>query len=145
MDGYLSKPVDRLQLFEAVEQSAGPARGVVERGTFDVDAVLSRCSGDFELLRDISQLFLEVFPGQLARIREAGEAGDADRLAAEAHALRGSAGTLGAHRLVASADTIERLATGRQMDAARQHIERLESVSREFTRSLHDFLSSVGA
>ncbi len=145
MDGYLSKPVDRLQLFEAVEQSAGPARGVVERGTFDVDAVLSRCSGDFELLRDISQLFLEVFPGQLAKIREAGEAGDADRLAAEAHALRGSAGTLGAHRLVASADAIERLATGRQMDAARQHIERLESVSREFTRSLHDFLSSVGA
>jgi signal transduction histidine kinase/DNA-binding response OmpR family regulator len=145
MDDYLAKPIDRVLLFEAVEK--GPVRtpAVDEGEAFDADRMLTRCSGDLDLVRELGHLFLEVFPGQLANIRGAIDAGDCERLGAEAHSLRGSAGTLGAEQVAASAESLERLANGRQMDAARAQTVRLEATAGDFIRSLRGFLSTVDA
>jgi CheY-like chemotaxis protein/HPt (histidine-containing phosphotransfer) domain-containing protein len=144
MDDYLAKPVDRLQLFNAVEQL--PAPPVAPSGAaFDANRVLPMFSGDVGLLREVGQLFLNLCPDQLADIRAAIDAGDFGRLAAAAHTLKGSAGALGAADLVATAEVLERLAKDRQIDAAREHIARLEIVSRDFSKSLAESLSGVGA
>lgn len=145
MDGYLAKPVDRLQLFDAVEQSPAPAPAAPERAPFDADRILSRFDGDVDLLRELGHLFLEVCPGQLANIRAAMDARDCERLAAGAHTLRGSAGTLGAEQVVAAAEALERVANGREMDAALAHTLQLEAASRDFIESLRRSLSTVGA
>jgi signal transduction histidine kinase/CheY-like chemotaxis protein/HPt (histidine-containing phosphotransfer) domain-containing protein len=145
MDGYLSKPVDREQLFEAVEQAAVSLPRVTAREAFDAERVLARCSGDVELLRELGQLFLDIFPGQLVKLKTAIETGDRARLAAEAHALRGSSGTLGAGRIAAAADALERFANAGQMDAAQAHLHQLEVAAREFNDSLRAYLSKVTA
>jgi two-component system sensor histidine kinase/response regulator len=145
MDGYLAKPVDRLDLFEAVEQSLAPHAAVITPEVFDVDGTLARCSGDVGLLRELSELFFAHGPDHLANIRAAIAAGDCERIAAEAHSLRGSAGALGAARVAASAADLERLASHGDLEAVRAHATRLESASRDFVKSLRDFLSTVGA
>ena len=146
MDGYLAKPVDRQLLFQTVEQHpASASAAAVERETFDPNRILRQLSGDRGLLRELGHLFIDVCPGQLANIRSAVEAGDCERLAAAAHTLKGSASTLGADRIVASADAIERLAKDGRMDAARAHTLRLETAARDFITSLGDALSAVGA
>jgi signal transduction histidine kinase/CheY-like chemotaxis protein len=156
MDDYLAKPVDRQQLFDAVEQghsaraaSAEPvaiaAGGVVDRNAFDIDATMNRVSGDVDLLRELGHLFLELSPGHLDRMRTAIAAGDHERLAAEAHGMRGSAGALGADRVVAAVRTLERLATERQLDAARAQVGQVAAAVDDFARSLREFLSTVSA
>ncbi len=145
MDGYLTKPVDRLQLFETVEQTSRPTATVVERKAFDADRMLTQFGGDRDLLRELGQLFIELCPDQMAKIRAAIDAGDCERLAAEAHTLKGSASTMGAEQVVASAEVLERLARERQMDAALAHTVQLETLSRDFIKSLGDSLSTVGA
>jgi two-component system sensor histidine kinase/response regulator len=146
MDDYLAKPVDRQVLFQVVEQSAtAGAVAVVERGTFDATRMLTQLSGDVELFRELGQLFLEVCPGQLAAVRAAVQAADCQRLAAAAHTLKGSAGTLGAEQVVASAEALERLAKAGEMDAVLTHLVQLERVSSQFIKSLGDSLSTVEA
>jgi signal transduction histidine kinase/CheY-like chemotaxis protein len=147
MDDYLAKPVDRLRLFNAVEQTAVPAAAapVATGANFDADKVLPLFSGDVQLLREVGRLFLDLCPEQLADIRAAVDAGDCGRLAAAAHTLKGSAGALGAADLVATAEVLERLAKESQIDAARAHTSKLEAVSRDFSRSLAESLSGVGA
>ena len=145
MDDYLPKPVDRLHLFNAVEQLPAPAAAPPVRAAFDADRVLPLFSGDVRLLREVGQLFLDLYPDQLADIRAAVDAGDCGRLAAAAHTLKGSAGALGAADVVATAEVLERLAKDCQIDAARAHTATLEIVSRDFSRSLAESLSGVGA
>jgi signal transduction histidine kinase/CheY-like chemotaxis protein len=147
MDDYLAKPVDRLQLFSAVEQSPAPAASVplAAGANFDASKVLPLFSGDVQLLREVGKLFLDLYPEQLADIRAAVEAGDCTRLAAAAHTLKGSAGALGAADVVATAEVLERLAKESQIEAAREHTARLEAVSRDFSRSLAESLSGVSA
>jgi HPt (histidine-containing phosphotransfer) domain-containing protein len=145
MDGYLAKPVDRLQLFEAVEQHSGHRPAVPAPGAFDASRMLTQFDGDLNLLRELGHMFIEFCPDQLAKIRAAIHANDCERLAAAAHTLKGSAGTLGADRVVASAQALERLADSRQIDAAREQIGQLERASRDFMKSLADSLSTVGA
>ncbi len=49
MDGYLSKPIDRLQLFEAVERDLPPAPPVAAPGVPDADHTLTGLHGNVDL------------------------------------------------------------------------------------------------
>jgi CheY-like chemotaxis protein len=117
MDGYLAKPVDRHQLFAAVEQNGGvpseTAAAPVSR-----DGVLERLGGDEELLDEVVRLFLEDCPAQLARLKDAVDARDAVRVRSTAHALKGAAGSLAASALYERAKQIEGLAAGGDIDGA---------------------------
>ncbi len=64
----------------------------------------------------MTALFLDSTPPRLAALREAAARGDARSLEQEAHALKGSAATLGARRLAGLGERLEAL--GRAGDAA---------------------------
>jgi protein-histidine pros-kinase len=156
MDHYLAKPVDRQQLFDAVEQGHGvraasaepverAAGDAVARDAFDIDATMNRVSGDVDLLRELGHLFLDLSPRHLDRMRAAIDAGDHERLAAEAHGMRGSAGALGADRVVAAVRTLERMANERQFETARAQVGHVSAAVDDFARSLRGFLATVSA
>ncbi len=74
--------------------------------------------GDHELLAEVQQVFVSDSPRRLAAIRGAVANRDAERLRAEGHDLRGSAGTLGALRLVEAARALERAGMEGHLDEA---------------------------
>jgi signal transduction histidine kinase/CheY-like chemotaxis protein/HPt (histidine-containing phosphotransfer) domain-containing protein len=145
MDDYLTKPVDRRQLFEAVEQKPLPTAPLVVHRPIDVERLLDQSGDDVDLLRELGRTFIDVCPEHLAKIRAAIAAGDSQRVAAEAHTLKGSAVTLGAVEVVRSADALEQLAQERRLDAALALTGELEPLVRDFIRSLDKSLSGAGA
>ena len=130
MDDYVSKPIQRKALFEAIERLL--PSGVVEENdeegsggqtagtqvTFDEDALRHRLSGDDELMNDAIGVFLEDLPARLAAIENAVTGRNPDALRAAAHALRGAAGNLSAGVLFDAAGVLERFGIDSHMDNA---------------------------
>ena len=70
------------------------------------------------LAADVIQLFLEDCPARVAAIKAAVDAGDAERIRAAAHALKGAAGSLSATGLFQAAHVLERIGAERRLVAA---------------------------
>jgi CheY-like chemotaxis protein/HPt (histidine-containing phosphotransfer) domain-containing protein len=127
MDGYVSKPI-RVELLRAeIERVAGERlQGVNQEmkktekelttAPLDMAELLARVENDLELMRDLVAVFREDFPKQLQSLRAAVENGDAKRVAASAHTLKGMLGNLAAHDAAARAAQLEQL--GRNGDVA---------------------------
>jgi two-component system, sensor histidine kinase and response regulator len=113
MDDYISKPIDSAKLLALVDDAGGPAAAPAPVATrsagdaCDVHAFIERVGGDEELAREMAMLFIPDAVRLLEAIREAVEAGDAERLRQEAHALKGAAGNFSAARVVASSQALE--------------------------------------
>lgn len=71
--------------------------------------------GDLSLLHEMIGIFRDDTPPRLEALRVALEAEDAATMAAEAHAIKGAAGTMGAQRIRLLAMTLEH--AGRQGSA----------------------------
>jgi len=118
MDDYLAKPIEPARLFAAVEQSPAtairpglPAAAAVPAAAIDEDDLSARVGGDVDLARELLELFAEDAPAKRAELEAAAAAEDGVRLRRAAHALTGSAATIGARNLSAAALELE-LAAG---------------------------------
>ncbi len=123
MDAYLTKPVDPPALFDLIE-SVSRERQPGKRETavslsFDVDEMRQRLGDDDELIADVIHMFIEDCPRTVQAITAALDIADAARVRALAHALKGSAGTLSAHRVAHAAHALEALGDSNDMVAAR--------------------------
>ncbi|HUK31222.1 MAG TPA: response regulator, partial [Candidatus Acidoferrum sp.] len=116
MDGYVSKPIslpiltaeiDRV-LFVLLEKEQSPA--------INLNELLTRLGGNDDLMSELAQLFLDDAPRMIREIHVAQTKGDAVALEHGAHALKGSASTIGANSLASSARKIE-------MQARTKHLE----------------------
>ena len=144
MDGYLSKPIDRLKLFAAVERipetdSAPMAVAEVEAAEpapINVAELLQRVGGDTELARDVIDLFRLDWPASLARVHAAVDSGDLEALQRAAHALKGAAGNLGAQPTMEAARVIEQLAQSRDLAAAAAAVAPLERAAAKLMTAL---------
>jgi signal transduction histidine kinase/CheY-like chemotaxis protein len=136
MDGYVSKPIDRLELFAAVE---GQGVTVVHARAYDPVAMLRRM-GDLGLVRDVVALFMEDLPHQLDAIRAAVSARAPDRIERTAHELKGAASNLGAAALVEAARSLEVLGRHGAVDAADAGFDRLTNEARVFVAALGEWL-----
>jgi len=109
MDGYVSKPVDRFELYAAVEGAPVKITGVTPGGSdiFDRASLLDRLDGDTELLEQILQVFIVDCSSRLTAVDAALAAGSAQGLATAAHAIKGAALNLSANRLADVASALE--------------------------------------
>ena len=135
MDDYVSKPVQRPDLLRVLhwaaslldcEQSAADSASVetarhpqpAAPAAFHRDAALERLGGDEELLAEVVGLFLADTPGQVAEIRRAVEARDAELLRRAAHTLKGAAGYVGGVPAAEAAHALEMIGASGDLAAA---------------------------
>jgi signal transduction histidine kinase/CheY-like chemotaxis protein/HPt (histidine-containing phosphotransfer) domain-containing protein len=126
MDDYLTKPLQVAALAQALEKWIGgaaaaqpqPAAAPAVAPPPDVPVMDFSRLDEFKefddeeltMTREVVGLFLDDTPGRLAAIDQAVAAGDAAQLATAAHALKGSAGNVGARALHVAAGELESLA-----------------------------------
>jgi PAS domain S-box-containing protein len=145
MDGYVSKPILRQELFEAIARFAflteaqmldkhTPQQSVEASENFaaanaqqrvsqalDRAAALARVEGDSELLAEMAALFVDDCPSMLSAVREGIARQDARLLERASHALKGAAGNFSAQAAVDAALTLEM--TARRKDFARAQLD----------------------
>jgi signal transduction histidine kinase/CheY-like chemotaxis protein len=121
MDHYITKPVDAAALSAALDAVSGAMPRALETSGeplvletpgeplaletsdrpsvvnespgVDLTEALARVGGNTDLLREIAAVFLEECPGLMRDVRSAVAQQNATRLAASAHALKGTVGT----------------------------------------------------
>jgi HPt (histidine-containing phosphotransfer) domain-containing protein len=77
-------------------------------------------------MAELAQHFLEDAPREIQKIREAQTNGDAMRLENSAHALKGSASTLGANEFTSIARKIEMLGREKHLEGGDELCKQLE-------------------
>ena len=100
--------------------------------SFNRALALDRVAGDEELLREIAQVYLGEYPEAVEEIRQAVEAGDAERLHRAAHALKGSLGTLGAEAAQSLALELETMGRYGRLHGAEQAVRGLREALSAF-------------
>ena len=108
MDGYVSKPVDRLGLMAEIRRVLRGGAAVVAEASLpalmpdeglpdmNLDDCLDRLEGDRELVAELAGMVIAELPRLVGDMRQAVEACDADTLRRRAHSLIGMAGNLSA-------------------------------------------------
>jgi HPt (histidine-containing phosphotransfer) domain-containing protein len=116
MDGYVSKPIQPHELFEAIDSllapaaaAAGPSPPAPAEGP-DCAQALARVGGDRALLRELAGMFLESLPQQLEELHTALGRGDGPAVQRLAHTIKGAVGTFGARRAFDEALRLETMA-----------------------------------
>ena len=146
MDDYLSKPIKADELFAMIEKvttrpagepGAGEAsddEACAEPEVLAVDEALEIVDGDRELLGELAEMFLGNYPGQVAELRAAIEAADAERVMRAAHKIKGALGNLAAKQAHATALCLEQMGRSGDLDGAaaalarfEDHLERLKA------------------
>lgn len=169
MDDYLSKPVERKALDEALkrwgtvaqqngipapsslssksnngESSNAPAAKKASRNLsptqiFDLSALRSRVEGDLDLLAEMIELYLTSSPLLMSEIESAVAAQDADKIQRAAHTLKGVLKNMCATTCAEAALELEMLGKQGNIENAGQTLATLKS---EFER-LESVLSEV--
>ena len=135
MDEYVSKPIRSADLAAAIERVCGTEE---PRAAIDRNALLDFMDGNRELLQQITSIFLEDSPKQMAAIEAAIHEGDAERIRFAAHSLKGSVGNFRAAQAFELAQGLEGaakagdLVTAKEMlPALRQELARVRSELQE--------------
>jgi HPt (histidine-containing phosphotransfer) domain-containing protein len=128
MNEYLAKPVELARLADVLAnwlptpvpsgtaQTPGGSADEPAKDVFDAEALLRRLAGDRELAGIILRGFLAEVPSQLKNLRRRLEEADAPGARIQAHALKGSAATVGAEVLHSTALAMERAGTAGQLE-----------------------------
>jgi CheY-like chemotaxis protein len=141
MDGYLKKPIDRLELFAAVElgsSSVAPAGTAAWDRPFDPAEMLEWLGDDKVLGHEVVGLFLEECPKLLAAIKTAVDHADARQLYVGAHTLKGAAGNLTARRLAEAARALEVLGREASLDNTAVAWARLDREAQQILATLRE-------
>jgi hypothetical protein len=135
MNGFLAKPVTSAELAQAIASALDrPMPPVTAAGPRAADAILDRAALERfadDLGRDLLPRMLERIGAEMVRrlteLRTCAGAGERAALQREAHALKGSAATIGLTRLAALAKSLERNAATLEATAICHAIEEIEA------------------
>jgi HPt (histidine-containing phosphotransfer) domain-containing protein len=120
---------------------AGMDEHVTAAPVYDRAAALEHVGDDLTVLRAIVEMFLEQGPERLGAIADAVGAGSTSELESAAHALKGSAATLGLERVRVLALALEDLGlAGSQKGAA----DRLAELRRAMDEGLNALREELG-
>jgi PAS domain S-box-containing protein len=126
MDGYVSKPISLPILTAEIDRVLSGEQSKIQEPAINPGELLARLDGNNELMAELAQLFLEDAPREIQKIREAQTNGDAMRLENSAHALKGSASTLGANEFTSIARKIEMLGREKHLEGGDELCKQLE-------------------
>ena len=143
MDEYVSKPISKEKLREAMAHSLGacaPGRTVAtpvpDSSSFNPSHLLEQLEGDQEMFVRIAGLFKETTPALLETLRVAVAARDFPTAARAAHTLAGALGNVGAVKAAGLAREIEGL-------AEKNNAGKTESCLEELNDETHSVLTEL--
>jgi CheY-like chemotaxis protein len=154
MDGYVSKPVRKQELYDAIHEFfAGPNReagdgttgvdpgsGAVET-TVNWDAALDTVEGDRKLLRSIVEVVLQECPSLLEDLDNAIRTGHAEGVKRAAHTIRGSVRLFDVPSVTELTTVLENMGQSGDLQRAAERVAALkrefETVLSELTRFVH--------
>ncbi len=112
--------------------------------SIDSAALLADFGGNSALMADVIRVFLSDAPAQAETLSAAVAAGDAEAIAAAAHALKGSVGLFSKGAAYEAARTLEHAArAGELADVSARYTRILDDLSR-VTEDLEALLSTLG-
>ncbi|MBF8301155.1 MAG: barA 2, partial [Acidobacteria bacterium] len=157
MDAYVSKPLRPQELFSAIDLICAPSGRSGSGGAtasapeparkVDRAVLLASFGGKAALLADVVGVFLADMPIMLGRLRTAARAGDADEVAAAAHAIKGAAGLFSQGEACERARRLEQIAHAGDLpsiDAACADLEQAVSALIEELRDLRQGKDRAG-
>lgn len=147
MDGFVTKPIQEEELFEAMhqvlgwsdEQSAGSAEGILDR-----EGLQRRLGGREGQLQRVIRQFLEMLPAQLEEVYQSFSRGDQKALSLALHRLKCSAVAFEAPRILEPIDQLVLAThrpvglseTGAMLARLRRELEMLSSELRDLELTL---------
>ncbi len=143
MDGYVSKPIQAMELFRTMNEvlaawSQGVMVGVngLAPKVFDQAASLKLAGGDEQLLGAMAVLFAAECPERMQEIRESITVQDAAGLERAAHTLRGSVSNFYAPAAVAAVSGLETMGRAGVLEGASVAYEALETALEQLKPAL---------
>ncbi len=138
MDGYIAKPIQPPELFQAIDRVLQPeANSVVQTArlhgsagerhaprkqepneTLDMAEFMRRVGGDVALMKELVGVYLATCPRIIAELRQAVVRRDGPLVQRTAHTLKGMVGQLGAKTAYAAALRMEALGRERDLSQA---------------------------
>ena len=112
MDGFLGKPVDRVELVKMLKKLAPERPWGIQPQLPDLDAdqLPKVCAGDLEFQQELVTTFVKELDQTLRELEGACAAQDAPRLRRAAHSLKGASRYIGALRLAKVSEQMEKAA-----------------------------------
>jgi CheY-like chemotaxis protein/HPt (histidine-containing phosphotransfer) domain-containing protein len=131
-----SRPADEINIGDAFDTGAEPAPAGLVDGMPDKAALLARLGGREDRLQTIIQVFLNESSGLMAELREAIARGEASGLTRPAHSLKGAVGFFGIPGVVEGAQTLETLGRAGELTGATEAYGHLEEDIRNLKSAL---------
>ena len=107
--------------------------------------LLEKVFWDKELLNQIIDMFLEMFPEMMASIEECIKNGDADSLVRAAHSFKGSVGNFSRDGAFEQAVELERLGKSQDMEHAPQVFQTMQKEVNHLVHALEELRLEVNS
>jgi len=139
MNDYVSKPIDVHTLAhllhhwltrkedKEIPMNPPPAKPAPATLVFDRAGVLERLMGGEALANKVTTVFISLFPGMIAELRRALDAGDAIVAQRQAHSIKGAAANVGGNVITALALEMEKAAKEGKLDTVRARLDALQA------------------
>ncbi len=158
MDDYVSKPIDKQELWTAIARCVPPSvvgslpapqGNALPDGpgdpTWDRAALLTRIDGNAELLTEILRLFRSEYPRLLTEIQQALSSQNAGQIRRSSHALKGVLGNLSASDALAATLRVEELGCGSDTAGVDDAIAFLQQQMQRLDQAVAQFLTDQSA
>jgi two-component system sensor histidine kinase/response regulator len=109
----------------------------------DLAELLARVENDRELMRELLLIFKEEFPRRLHSLRDAVDSKDGERVAAEAHTMKGMLSNLAAIPAAGAAARLEQLGRSREVPEFQEACASFENISKELMLQLDTCMAEV--
>ncbi len=134
MNEFLTKPFKPKKLGELIDKYLTPLSGNIYKKSepaniFNRKGLLERLMGDEELVQSFTKDVLDDLPGQIIKLINAIQSGDATATANEAHSIKGAAANIGGEALQNIARSMEEYSNAGNLAGAEKNIAALK---REF-------------
>jgi signal transduction histidine kinase/DNA-binding response OmpR family regulator len=135
MDGFAPKPIQSVKLLEMLDRlgtgsmleprARAETVDTVDSEILDEVGLMNLVGGNRELVGELAEIFLEDLEPRVTEITAAVNEGDARRLMAGAHALRGSAGSLKAGIVSTAAGALEAMGRSGELGGMKRALTEL--------------------